>query len=142
VPNFPWFHYTLPLLQMSNFAAIAALLLFSGSAIAQISAPACTYPSLYSWVGNHDISSHLFSTIDGLLQAYNSLNQDPCTVAAYLGSTCHSGCECLSRVYELCRLTSCLQRIPSIPFRQLLWTIVRHFSKPTRARATPLCIPS
>jgi len=57
---------------MSTFAVIAALLLFSGPAIAQVSAPDCKYPSLYDW-------------------SYNSLKQDPCLIAAYLGSTCHSG---------------------------------------------------
>lgn len=36
--------------KMSTFAAILTLLFFSGSAVAQISAPNCTYPSLYDWV--------------------------------------------------------------------------------------------
>jgi hypothetical protein len=38
----------------------------------------------------------LLSTPDGLFQTFNSLNQNPCTVAAYLESTCNSGCECFS----------------------------------------------
>ena len=39
------------------------------------------------------------SRTDGLVQAYNSLNQSPCEVAAYLQSTCSGGSEC-SLVYS------------------------------------------
>ena len=140
-PNFPSFSPLSFTLKMSSFAAIATLLLFSGSAFAQVSAPNCAYPSLYDWVCNHGVSSRHFSTTNGLLQTYNSLNQSPCTVAAYLGSTCHGDCECSSCVYEHCRLTSCTQRIPFIPFPKIVCTIARQLSMPTRARATPFSIP-
>jgi len=42
----------------------------------------------------------LLPTADGLVQTFNTLNQSPCTVAAYLGATCNMGCECSSRAYE------------------------------------------
>ncbi|KAI0297406.1 hypothetical protein BC826DRAFT_1001669 [Russula brevipes] len=54
---------------MSVLAAIASLLLFSGFTIAAIIAPTCD--SLLDWTW-----------------AYNSRNQNPCIVAAYLGGTC------------------------------------------------------
>jgi hypothetical protein len=44
-------------------------------------------------------------------QSYNSLGQNPCTVAAYLMSTCNGGCELSSSlpcpcIFEPCRLIS------------------------------------
>ncbi|KAI0297405.1 hypothetical protein BC826DRAFT_1001659 [Russula brevipes] len=55
---------------MSVLAAITSLLLFSGFTTAGIVAPDCS--SLIDWTWT-----------------YNSRNQNPCTVAAYLGGTCN-----------------------------------------------------
>ena len=84
------------LLQMLSSAVLVALLLSSGSAIAQINGTGCTLSNLYVWVRCRDVScQHTFDGLtDGLIQAYNSLNQNPCEVAAYLQSTCNGGCEC------------------------------------------------
>ncbi|KAH9970055.1 hypothetical protein BJV74DRAFT_263903 [Russula compacta] len=63
------------LTQMSSLAALASmLLLISGFVVAQISAPACLNGSLASWAWT-----------------FNSLDQNACTVAAYLMSTCNGG---------------------------------------------------
>ncbi len=44
--------------------------------------------------------SNLISTADGIVQTFNSLNQNPCTVAAYLESVCNNGggcaCTCIA----------------------------------------------
>jgi len=56
----------------SSLAVIASLLLSAGDlVVAQITAPVCTATG-FSW-------------------AYNSLNQNPCMVTAYLMSTCYGG---------------------------------------------------
>lgn len=39
-------------------------------------------------------ASPLLARADELVQTYNSLNQSPCKVAAYLQSTCFGGSEC------------------------------------------------
>ncbi|KAI0297402.1 hypothetical protein BC826DRAFT_165512 [Russula brevipes] len=57
---------------MSGLLVLASLLLHSGFAAAQISAPSCTLSALYDW-------------------SFNSMNQNPCTVAAYLLGTCNEG---------------------------------------------------
>ena len=54
-----WHTHTLitqPLPQMSSLVTLVALLLFSGSVIAQINATGCTLSSVYVWVRCHDIS--------------------------------------------------------------------------------------
>jgi len=57
----------------SSLATIASLLLFAGDlAVAQISAPLCLATSTWLWT-------------------YNSLDQSPCMVTAYLLSTCYGG---------------------------------------------------
>lgn len=92
--------------QMSILAALPTLLLLSSSAIAGISAPNCLVMSTWNWVRNYSFPD-ILSTADGLLQTFNSLNQNPCLVAAFLQSTCNMGCECSSRVYEHGSLISC-----------------------------------
>jgi len=84
-----------PLRQMSSPVALVALFFFSGSAIAQINATGCTHSSVYVWVRCHEVSYRrtFEGPADGLVQAYNSLNQNPCEVAAYLQSTCNGGCQ-------------------------------------------------
>jgi hypothetical protein len=94
--------------QMFSSALLASLFLFFGLAAAgQIIAPACTVPS-WSWVcmlslpcifGRYLICWHC-------VQTYNSLGQNPCTVAAYLLSTCNQGCELFSCLHEPCCLIS------------------------------------
>ncbi|KAH9971461.1 hypothetical protein BJV74DRAFT_865871 [Russula compacta] len=60
---------------MSNLAALTSLLLlFPGFVVAQIFAPNCPTSSLVSWGWT-----------------FNSLDQNACTVAAYLMSTCNGG---------------------------------------------------
>jgi hypothetical protein len=52
------------------------------------------------------------------VQTFNSLDQDPCVVAAYLQSTCSGGCQYyyLPRVYEPCRLVSFAAfTVPALP---------------------------
>ncbi|KAH9955179.1 hypothetical protein BGW80DRAFT_375706 [Lactifluus volemus] len=56
---------------MSTFAVLTTLSLFSGHVLAQVYWPSCTVPS-FGWT-------------------YNSIEQNPCTVAAYLLSTCYGG---------------------------------------------------
>jgi hypothetical protein len=86
---------------MSTLVALrlTALLLFSGSALAQIVAPDCLIVP-WGWVC---LSLPLFPINPfcqvlnwAFLQTFNSLNQNACTVAAYLMSTCNQGCECPS----------------------------------------------
>lgn len=48
--------------QMSSVASLLALLLFSGSVIAQINGTGCTLSSLYVWVRFHDVSPSIPST--------------------------------------------------------------------------------
>jgi len=57
--------------QMTILAVLTTLFLFSGSAVSQISYAPCT-TSTYNW-------------------ANNSLNQNPCEVAAYMEGTCNQG---------------------------------------------------
>jgi len=45
-----WSHYPPSLSKMSNFATLATLLLFSGSAFAKVSAPNCTITTQWDWV--------------------------------------------------------------------------------------------
>jgi len=58
--------------QMTILTPIVAFLFFAGSVTAQIVATDCTLPNTYNWT-------------------YNTLNQNPCKVAAYLLSTCSGG---------------------------------------------------
>jgi hypothetical protein len=134
--------------QMLSSAALVALLLFSGSVIAQINGTGCTHSSVYVWVRRHDVScQHTFDgPTDSLIQEYNSLNQNPCEVAAYLQSTCNGGCECSFCIYKSCHLMindRLPQRLPlvlSCPESrtpaQAFWTVR------TCACATLLHIPS
>ncbi|KAH9973143.1 hypothetical protein BGW80DRAFT_286979 [Lactifluus volemus] len=56
---------------MSTFAVLTTLSLFSGHVLAQVYWASCTVPS-FGWT-------------------YNSIEQNPCTVAAFLLSTCNGG---------------------------------------------------
>ena len=55
-----------------------------------------TAPSRQHGAGYEATISHVgpIFEIHGLLQSYNSLNQNPCTVLAYMVATCNNGCEC------------------------------------------------
>ncbi|KAI0297408.1 hypothetical protein BC826DRAFT_165704 [Russula brevipes] len=57
---------------MSVLATLTLLFLFPGFTIAPIVAPSCTASSGWNWI-------------------YNTRNQNPCTVAAYLGGRCNQG---------------------------------------------------
>lgn len=46
-----------------------------------------------NWTGYECFLSNLLWTLDGLVQAYNSIYQNPCEVAANMESTCSEGCE-------------------------------------------------
>jgi hypothetical protein len=78
---------------MSVLAALASLLLFSGFTIAGIVAPDCAFPSQWNWVRPTNVFLRHAFHIWPLVQTFNSLNQNACTVAAYLGSTCNQGCK-------------------------------------------------
>lgn len=86
---------------------------------------------------------NLLQTTDGLVQAFNSLNQSPCTVAAYLQSTCDGGCEHSSCAYEALP-SHFLQRSPLVHSCRDRSTSARAavLTIQTCASATPLCIPS
>ncbi|KAI0297400.1 hypothetical protein BC826DRAFT_165519 [Russula brevipes] len=109
---------------MLSTAALASLLLFSGSAIAQIKAPDCTLS--WNWT-------------------FNTLGQSACTVAAYLLSTCHGGsftldplqpghpysgpsgvdngdlCKCNTVTYSLLSACDACQQEAWIPFSRYVW---------------------
>src|SRR5260221_2588552 len=93
---------------MSVLAALTTLLLFSGSAIAQIDTAKCTLSS-WNWVRNsRNVSDPTcFWQLTSYVQTFNSLNQDPCKVAGYLQSTCNGGCEYSSWLCRRYRLISC-----------------------------------
>ena len=55
------------------------------------------------------------STADGLVQAYNSLDQNPCAVAAYLEATCNMGCEYLACVHGNSTLISAAWTFEPLP---------------------------
>jgi len=132
---------------MLSPATLVASLLFSASVIAQINATGCTLSRVYVWVRRHDVSCRrtFEGPADSLFQAYNTLNQNPCEVAAYLQSTCNGGCQGSFCVHKYCHLMindhllqpfplvlSCLEsRTPA----QAFWTIR------TCASAIPLHIP-
>ena len=140
---------TRPLPHMSIPAILVALLLFSVPAIAQINATGCTLSSVYVWVRHHDVSCRhtraFKGPADSLVQAYNSLNQNPCEVAAYLQSTCNGGCQCSFCVHKYCHFMingHSPQHLPLVPSflesrtpAQAFWTIR------TCASATLLHIP-
>ena len=85
---------------------LVVVLLFSGFALAQISAPDCLVVP-WGWV--RPLSSQRLLTVGVLKteisffffffclfscpQTFNSINQNACTVAAYLMSTCNQGSE-------------------------------------------------
>jgi hypothetical protein len=73
---------------MSTFAVLTTLSLFSGHVLAQVYWASCTVPS-FGWVP----LNHFFplSFTDHLSKTYNSIEQNPCTVAAFLLSTCNGG---------------------------------------------------
>jgi len=71
----------------------------AGPVFAQVDFPNCTVDG-YEWVSDtllilHSLSFRPFPISDrfSLLQSYNSLNQNPCNVAAMLESTCYAGSE-------------------------------------------------
>ena len=87
-----------------SLATIASLLLLSVGdlVVAQVSAPLCTEASSFLWVClYHTYSS---SGLVGLrsIQSYNSLDQNPCTVGAYLLSTCYNGSKLFQNLCTVC----------------------------------------
>ena len=81
---------------MSTLAApLATLLFFFGFAAAQIYAPDCSLT--WEWVSflNAFLNSSLppVDELTGCSQSFNSLDQNACTVAAYLLATCNGGSE-------------------------------------------------
>ena len=80
--------------QVTILAVLTTLFLFSGSAVSQISYALCT-TSTYDWVWTTNAPCpNQIRQLTGLIQAYNSLNQNPCEVAAYMEGTCNQGGEC------------------------------------------------
>lgn len=119
---------------------LTILLLFSGSAVAQIGAPGC-FTAPWGWVWPSLILLFFFAFVRAerlLSQTFNSLNQNACTVAAYLLSTCNMGCECSSPCVqeEKWRLISCMY---------VAWTINPlqqgyHYSGPSGIDDGNLCL--
>jgi hypothetical protein len=78
-----------------------------------------------------------------LEQTFNTLDQGPCTVVAYLESTCSGGCECSLCVNGLSASVSYLQCLLSIPFSPDTSTSAQAaLMIPIYASATPFPIPS
>jgi hypothetical protein len=81
---------------MSPLAApLVTFLFFSGFAAAQIYAPDCSLT--WEWVCFLNAFFYLplppVDELTGCSQTFNSLDQNACTVAAYLMSTCNGGSE-------------------------------------------------
>ena len=77
--------------------AFSSYLHFIGSASAQVSAPICTYPDS-TWVGSLFAGARFVSMttrslhrVGVFIQSFNSLEQGPCLVAAYLLAVCNNG---------------------------------------------------
>ena len=134
-------------------APLASLLLLSGFAAAQIVAPDCSLT--WGWVCFFFVavaSCRCASAQAGVLfvlQTFNSIDQNACTVAAYLMSTCNGGCECqclpCTQVFASADLadSALLQRSPSIPSYRDIRTRARVVSMtPTCASVTPSRIHS
>ena len=81
--------------QMSLFAILlASFFFFPGFAVAGIDAPGCL--PTWEWVRMLSFPRCILSyylICWHHIQTYNSLGQDPCTIAAYLLSTCYGGCQ-------------------------------------------------
>lgn len=98
----------------SGWIAVVLLLLVLDSVRAQIDTPDCTDTDDWSWVSKallsftnsssmivcdrtQGIRTNAYSSLRSLVacvyvcQSYNSLNQNPCKVAAYLEAVCNSG---------------------------------------------------
>ncbi|KAH9955188.1 hypothetical protein BGW80DRAFT_375961 [Lactifluus volemus] len=75
---------------MSTSAVLTILSLFTAYALvqAQVTAPNCTVSSL-GWVRPNQFVSLSFT--DRWSWSFNSIGQNPCTVAAFLQSTCYQG---------------------------------------------------
>jgi hypothetical protein len=117
---------------MSLFAILLTSLFLFGFAVAAISAPSCL--ATWEWVS---MLSYLL--VDCYLicghnvQTFNSLSQDPCTVAAYMLSTCNGGCQ----YYYL----SC-QSLPTRPFAAFVINPLQpgySYSGPSGSDDTDLC---
>ena len=87
---------------LSVASPLVSLFFFSAFVVAGINVTAGCLPS-FSWVCilwfQHNLR-HLYNLMALLrcIQAFNSLGQSPCTVAAYMLATCYSGCEFSSRL--------------------------------------------
>lgn len=77
-------------------ALLASLFIFSAFVIAQINAPNCN-STTWQWVC---ILTYILWPLSELMitfvQTFNSLGQNPCTVLAYMMSTCNGGREFFS----------------------------------------------
>jgi hypothetical protein len=124
-------------LQMSTSAVLTILSLFSAHVLAQVYSPNCTVSAL-KWVRlSHSVS---LSFTDRLSKTFNSIGQNPCTVAAYLLSTCNGGCQssfsCTTSHPHLTQL------ITSRPSRRDPRTLALPLAPATCASAAALYIPS
>ena len=83
---------------------------------------------------------------ESFVQSFNSLGQDPCTIAAYMLSTCNGGCESLLCLFCLALAThidSSLQRSPSGRCSRDTVTLAQtRLTTPTCASAVPSDIRS
>ena len=124
-------------LQMSISAVLTTLSLFSSHVLAQVNSPACTVSSL-GWVRlTHSVS---LSFNDHLSKTFNSIGQNPCTVSAYLLSTCYGGGQSsFSCTTSHPHLT---QNLISRPSRKDTRTLVPRLTTTPRASAALLYIPS
>ena len=80
---------------------LASLIFLSGFAVAQIFGPNCR--SSWNWVCILSFLQRILRPLPDPVQTYNSLGQDPCTVAAYMLSTCSGGSElfvCMSVLHR------------------------------------------
>jgi hypothetical protein len=72
-------------------APLASLFFFPSFAVSAIYAPECS--TSWKWVCFHHAFFGRCLICWHCVQAFNSLGQNPCMVAAYLISTCSGGCE-------------------------------------------------
>jgi hypothetical protein len=125
-------------LRMSISAVLTTLSLFSAHVLAQVYFPDCTVSS-WGWVRLNHFDSLSFT--DRLFKTFNSLGQNPCTVAAYLLSTCNGG----SQSSFLCTTSHphLAQHMTSRPSRRVpRTTLTLSLAPTTRASAAALYIPS
>ena len=123
-------------------ASLATLFFFSGFVTAQINAPDCSSSAL-EWVCFLNSFFFFFFSplppvdeLTGCSQTFNTLDQNACTVAAYLMSTCNGGCEYCVQFLLTRLLKSILQRILSYPCCRDTHTPVLPLVAPTCAAVT------